>query len=93
MWVRIPPEALKWFRRLVLGCAMRDSIAVAVDGKIAQIKVVRNSRICRIVSDKIWWLFGSTVYVAGPWLTQKIVREVTVEIQRRPKWKKLIFRS
>jgi hypothetical protein len=53
-----------------------------VNDSDVQITVIRNSVMCRKL-NKYSILIGHTLYVAGPWLMQKMLRDATNQIARR----------
>ncbi len=57
-----------------------------LDGRLITIRVVRDSKLCRLFTDSPSLVIGNTIYVRTKGLTPKILRAGMETIEAYPRW-------
>jgi hypothetical protein len=58
-----------------------------INGQSVKIKIVRDSKICRLLTDDEYVIIGHTIYVRGKLLIQRVIRNGLEEIAKTSLWK------
>lgn len=57
-----------------------------LDGRKITVRVVRDSKICRLLTKKDSIVIGNTIYIRYPRMTPRMLRAGLNEIEARPLW-------
>lgn len=61
--------------------------------EVINVKVVRDSKICRLLSDEDHITIGHTIYVRGKFLVQRTLRNGLNEMTCTPRWIRVLLNT